>query len=596
MRLASEQTTSFALGANDSAAQDGYRPEESQRIVNFRPTLQGRSIKVRGGTWSPMGIAIPTTTYAPVGAKRWVLTDGTQQIVMLDTNNDLWYSNDEGLTWTDGGNIGGATKAKRWSFAVIREGAANVLCLAGGHTSSYQWTGSSLSAISNIPSGVSLLAVHGNRLIASGHSGIDVAASKVGDIDVWAEPDGWTVKAATHDGDTEITGLFTLGSVIMVFKRESVGYIEGFGFNTLQVETGARGLSRSVGCIAHRSIAPLGDSGVMWLSERGFESYYLGGQVTLASERMQAFVDSILMDEITSNGYGIPSAIWLPREREYWCAVPVGAFYIGELGNANGYLGNTYIFCYRPPTQTTPDAMWCFKFADNPSSTTTNSDQTPYSLSVDSDGFLGLNTDTTGQEVTVGNGGALQLVARNEYGLNVHIENNGALSLGVAGFTKTGEFNGDLLPSSLIVLDRGGELSRPAMFSLMNWFYYLDDASVGDDGRRADTVISDVRDIEAVSRLRPLLFGAQFNRKKAKRVRVQSSQIKASTVNVRVYADGVAGATQALTIAGSSRGRALESTARVGGRGRVLEVELTTADQVDIVACDVLAQVLSDRP
>jgi hypothetical protein len=601
VKAAIERSSNFVLGTNDSGAPDEIREQEVSRLINGRVSLQGGSIIRRGGTWSPNDAAVDAgfVSNLPVGAIEWELASGAKQIVVLNRfNRRLLYSDDGGVTWAIGGAMGsGSTvKDKRWSFAVVREGSQNTLCMAGGFTTSYQWDGSTLSAISGIPSGVRFLATHGNRLIAAGHAGPAVVASKVADVDDWSiASGGWTVQATTHDGDEEITGLFKLGSVIMVFKRESVGYIEGFGYTTLQVETGAQGISRSVGCIAHRSIAPLGDSGVMWLSERGFESYYIGGQVTLESRNMQSFVDSILMAEIVETGFSVPSAIWLPQEREYWCAVPVGSLYVGELQDASfGRTSNTYIFCFRPPTKDSPKAMWAFTFGENPGSVFSGNDGTPFSLTRDADGILCLVEDTTGQQVTVGRGGALRLIERNEYGLDVHLANDGTLGIGLGGFTNTGEFDGGLLPCSLVTVDFAGNLSRPAMFTTQGWFYYLDDHDVPDDGRRADGVL-DVRDIRMVTRLRPLMFGARFNRKRVTRVTVQSAQITAATVAIRVFGDGAAGVEKAITLPASTRGRAMQGDCRPSARGRVIDIELTTSDPIDLHAIEALATVYRER-
>lgn len=352
MELIRDFSQSFALGVNDSTSPQDYNPHEVQVLINGRPSLHGGAIETLLEPLVIGGQEPALTADMCWGAIEFYTAAGVQQLIAaFDTS--MYFSTDGGATWTV---ITSATSLREdyWSFVIIREGAANVLCCANGGSASYQYDGTTWATISNIPSGTKYLAVHGNRLIAAGGSGVTVAASAVGNIDVgYVLPQGWAIQASTNDGDTEVMGLFTLGSVVMVFKRKSVGFIEGFGFTTLQVETGARGLSRSVGCVGFRTIAALGDQGVMWLSERGFEAYSFGGRVTLVSERQQRFVDGISFGLIRRYP-GMPVGVWWPKKQEYICAVPV---YMGdEYGADSTY--NNWMYCYRPGTEGRPPAAY----------------------------------------------------------------------------------------------------------------------------------------------------------------------------------------------------------------------------------------------
>ena len=237
-RIAVEQQLSFARGMNDTATPTEYRPDECELLHNGRISFDGQTVRRRGGSVKTHSAALNSAGVC-YGAIEYHTAAGVQQLVVF-IDDKAYTSTDEGVTWTE--QATGLTTGY-WSLVIMRQGSANVLCAANGGTNSYQWNGTTWATISNIPNDVKYLAVFNNRLWAAGHAGITVVASKVGDLEVYATPDGLSVQAQTHDGDTEMTGLYQLGTVLLAFKEESCGYIEGFGFNTLEVEAGARGIS-----------------------------------------------------------------------------------------------------------------------------------------------------------------------------------------------------------------------------------------------------------------------------------------------------------------------------------------------------------------
>lgn len=439
MRLLREAQTSFARGVNDSSAPDEYYPDQAQVMINGRPSFQGNAAERMAGqyllasrqNWTSLAAS---TCY---GAIEFYTAAGVQQIVAA-FDDAMYFSTDGGATFTQ---ITGATSLREdyWSFVIYREGSSNVLCSANGGTNSYQYDGTTWATISNIPSGTNLLAVLGDRLVAAGGSGVTVEASAVGNIDdgYGGGTGGWTVKATTHDGDTALTGLFTLGSMLLVFKRKSVGFIEGFGYQTLQVETGARGLSRSVGCVARRSIAPCGDQAVMWLSERGFEYYPLGGLIQLASAHQQRFVGRISKEAIRQYP-GLPSAMWVPGKQEYWCAVPVANGVTTALSSTR----NTWTYIFRPPAGDRPPAAYMRYPTDSGDST----------LTIGTDRMLGFDQgDLTNYMAVVDERGMLDVAKLPDPGLWVHVDGSGMLDVGANANH----------PSSLFTADAGNRPAHP---------------------------------------------------------------------------------------------------------------------------------------
>lgn len=574
MRLLHDYSYSFANGLNDSASFDRFREDEVRRLVNGRVSLQGDKIVRRRGS---ARLSRPFLENPILALTEFYTAAGQQQIIMV-SDNGLNYSTDGGITFTNAGSVGTADRVPT-GLVTIREGASNVLCIASGDTNSYQWDGTTLSTISNIPNNTRYLAVHGDRLIAAGGDNIRVAASKVGDIDTWAAPDGWVVDAKTHDGDTEITGLFSLGSVIMVFKNNSVGYIEGFGYQTLQVETGARGLSRSIGCVAPRSINRCGDNGVMWLSERGFEYYALGAQEpVLISRRQQAVINSIawgiLKDYAPSNTYTtgkqLPDSLWWPAAQEYWCSIPVGVLY-GSDAAIGIDAGCSHIYVFRPPTGDAPMASWLLAAEQDD-----RTNVTEYTFGINEQGVLVLETTGDGMlGATIDDNGALCLVTPPGLGSTPIVSS----ITGLLQFVQS-----EWRVTSLGTADRPGMLSAPLIGSLNGYVNEAETKDGPDDGT----------DVRMTVRFKPFTFGLQGFRKKMKRIHLQTAQEYTGTVDVTNFVDGVAQSGHTIPVAAVTGEGPHHVSARVGGRGYVHEVEIETTDQVTVHAVEVFAGAMED--
>ena len=573
MQLISDGVTSFSGGVNDSVAPDEYLPNQSQVMINCRPDERGMTaaeltLPVQIGD----GAGGAPSTNNPFLLKSFYTAAGAQITVAI-FDSTAYVSTDNGETYTI---ISGATglDEQYWSAVVFREGSSNILCLANGGTSCYQYDGTTWSTISNIPSGTKYLAVLGDRLIAAGGDGTTVAASAVGDIDngYGASAGGWTVKATTHDGDVDIKGLFTLGSSLLVFKRRSVGFIEGFGYQTLQVSAGARGLSRSVGCVAHRTIAPIGDDGVMWLSERGFEFFQVGGRVQLASEFQREFVNSIAWQTILDNE-GLPCAIWVPGVREYWCSLPVAVGAGEDLNNTN----NSYIWCYRAPTQVTPPAAFMLYW----------SLQDGYVMEIDANGeldwyasgFTSLYQSPDGLLAGVDQYGELRAAALPTPGLGALLS-NGEVDLPTEGINQLRD--GRIAPNCLDVIDRPGRPAAPCGACAANDVFEYDTGQGEPAGLALYT--------------RPLVFNNIVTRKKAKRVTLLASVDNATNVYVGSVADGSSQTAQTMAFPANVGQEASERRIRVGGRGRQQQVRVFTAGTSGEAPLNVRAIVMDAAP
>lgn len=308
MRLMEELTTDWSAGMLDSAAATRYPRNAAALILNGRVEEDG-TVRRRPGSRRLHETTINDDTC--YGAIEFTPAGADAQIVAI-FGDTAAYSTDGGVNWTE---ITDGLREDYYSFAIMRVGATNWLYAANGDSTVKTWDGSSWSTLAGYPSGVKYLAEFNRRLYYAGHSGVLVGASKIGDPTTIAVPDGLTVQVQQVP-----SGLFQLGPHLLVFGEDQTAHIDGFGEQTLIVAAGATGFSKSVGCIAFRSIVAVGDNGVMWLSKRGVEYYVTGQGIRLVSKAISRTLKDIDWSQILTNP-GTPSAAYDETEQNYHLAL-----------------------------------------------------------------------------------------------------------------------------------------------------------------------------------------------------------------------------------------------------------------------------------
>jgi hypothetical protein len=328
---------------NDTAAPTDYRKDEVKLLENGRPSFAGTAVERRKGS---------RFTHADVlgngpcwFGEEFIRADGQRQMVAI-FGTEAFVSTDVGASWTDITPVSPALIEDYYDFASMRVGLTNYLFLVNGADDILRWDGTTMDTLPNPFEGVRFIEVFNDRLYLAGHDGVNIAGSAVGDPTKWntATDGAFVVRAQTHQGDTEIRGLHQEGTALLVWKRDSTNYVEGFGVRTVQVEAGPRGVSRSVGCIGFRGIKSIGGGAVMWPSERGFE-LYAGGEIRLVSRPLQVFIDRLGWGTIAAS-QGVISSVYYPRRYEYWCAVP-------RVGT-----GNSVIYVYREGDERRPESQY----------------------------------------------------------------------------------------------------------------------------------------------------------------------------------------------------------------------------------------------
>lgn len=549
-----EQQVSFGRGMNDTASPSEFAGDEVELLVNGRVSFRGNTIQRRMGSARRHAAALNSGAQG-YGGFEFFTAAGAQQVCVM-VGDKFYYSTDAGLNWT---NPAGATSLTTayWSMVQMRVGAANYLCMANGSNNIYYWDGTTFGTLSNNPgNGVKYLAVFNDRLWAAGHSGVTIAASAVGDPNTWATPSGLTVEFTTHDGEQEVTALYQIGPILLAFKRESTGYLEGFGFQTLEVEAGGRGLSRSVGCIAHRSLAPAGEQGCAWLSELGFVWYTPGQPIQLISRPIQAFLDGIAWTNI-KNAQGIPTACWWPQKSEYWCAIPSAS------------AQNDYVFRWRAPTQISPPCIMLDKHGASGD----------ISVYIDpNDGNLHISTDTDRDQIRLVSGD-LQVASTGLYGQLT----SGDLALATAAHDHTALFTADR--------DAAEDISAPWSIGYDGFVRWLE---YGDKDDNTSVTATDGEAVQLRVLSRPMLFGNQLRKKRLRTFRIASQQDAASTLTVTVRYDGTAGPQKSLSMPVTSGSRPTEKKSRTSVKGYALQLSISTTDSIEVGSLELTAQPLRE--
>lgn len=311
-QLTSDVITDFSLGMLDSVSPTAFPKASVRTIYNGRIQADG-SVQRRPGSQR-------TSSSAPnnglgYGGAFFTTAAGEDQIIDI-SGSVASMSVDYGETWTE---IATGLREDYYTIISMRDGATQYLLMANGDTTIKKWDGSTWGTVANAPEGVKFIAEFNRRLYATGHSGVLVQASAVGDIETWDSADG----GVTVQVDAPPTGMYQIGSHLLVFDRTSTSYIEGFGEQTLVVAAGATGFSRSVGCVAFRTIVGVGDNGACWLSERGVEYYVPGSAIELISKGVQTFLGTIDYELVYANP-GYPCAAYDEIEQNYHLAISTG--------------------------------------------------------------------------------------------------------------------------------------------------------------------------------------------------------------------------------------------------------------------------------
>lgn len=556
-KIPAEIQEDFARGMDDSRVANKYPPNAARLILNGRIESDG-TVSRRDGSRRKN----PSALNADVGYGACFFKTGGGDLQEIAIFGDTAYVTDDG--WETETEIATGLHADYYDFASMVYGGTKRLLLANGDTTIKTWDGSSWGTLANAPSGVKHLAVHNQRLAVAGHNDVEVKLSKVISPESWLANQGaLTVQILNHVAD-EITGLHGLGPHLLVWDPQSTSYIDGFGEQTLVVAQGSTGLSQSVGCIAFRTIEPVGDDELCWQSQRGIEYYRLGGTIQLLTSRIQEFMKTVDVNAINNNR-GRPSACYDGTRQNYHCAVPTA----GSSRNTRTIVVNLY---QRGQNWRGAPAI----------------DQQAYTaeeellFGADADGYIELDSD----------------------GFSLRADLNGYASLATAGSSGDPIIEdadgyiatdpNDTLPATLYMAPApdGGLVVHSAGYDGFVRRHHGADHDLDDE--QAD--LSGGEDVTLRLVPRPFVFGSAKRRKRVRAAHVGAINEEEATLRVSLRTRGVAGTAKEVTIAATDfdqlkRGK----PARVSGIDETPQIEITTTDRTRIALAGVSAELLRER-
>jgi hypothetical protein len=386
---------------------------------------------------------------------------------------------------------------------------------------------------------VTEIEVFNGRVWYTGHNGPLVQAGRIASISEFTGSYSITVQVQTHDGDNDVVGLYSLGDLLLAFKRGSTAWINGFGQTDIVVAAGATGLSRSVGLLARRSVQAAGDQGLLFQSDRGIEFYQPGMGIRLASTGLKNFFRTIALADLASSP-GLSDAVYVPGLNEYHLATSAS-------GSQNDYVVRVHLDLPRPDGG--------FACSLDPYTATAAG-----TLYVDDAGSLSFSEDSDRQKLRTVAGSAT-LATGTQAGRYVEIDANGSLS----------EVTLDSTPAALFVADRSGSENLVPHSAGYDGF-----VRALDTGSRDDLLSDGTGGTALAARLQsPPLLPQFLNAPKwLREVEAQVIAPQATTVEFVVLADGVEVESQSVAVAASTNNEPVRVRARVSGKGDTIRAEV----------------------
>ncbi len=555
-KLVSEIQEDFSRGMDDSRVSNRYPANASRLIINGRLEADG-TISRRDASRRKNAVALNA---GGVGWGSHFFRTGGGDLHEVSIFGDKAYVTDD--DWETSTEIATGLHEDYYDFVSMIFSGTKYLLLANGDTTIKTWDGSSWGTLGGAPSGVKHIAVHNQRLAVSGHDGILVQLSKVLTPTSWSAASGaLTVSILNHQAD-ELTGLHGLGPHLLVFDPKATSYIDGFGEQTLIVAQGSTGLSESVGCIAFRTIEPVGDDELCWQSLRGIEYYRLGGQITLLTHSIQEFMSTIDVTAI-NNDRGRPTACYDPTRQYYFCAVPTS----GSARNTRTVAISLY--------QRGRD--WRGAPSVDQQSYTADAE---ILFGVDADGYMA--EDAEGFSLRADLNGYASLATAGSSGDPVVVDSDGYIA----------QDPNDSLPATLYMAPApdGGLVVHSAGYDGFVRRHFGADQDMDDE-------LSDVTGGEPVTMRvvpRPFVMGSPRRRKRVRAIHVGAINDQEATVSVVLRSGGQAGTAKEITIPASDFGQLKRGRAMVHGIDDTPQIEIITTDRTRIALAGISAELLRE--
>lgn len=209
----------------------------------------------------------------------------------------IWYcGNGKGLykmpgaTWEAVYEYSDTDINRLWDVAMFFDGEQ--LYFVNSQLQLYQYSGSTLTALSDAPRDSSFMTVYANRFYLANRDDSLLSYSALRDASDWSDTDKYVgsgeITVETSDGEKP-SGLTNFGNHVILFKKYTMHKLFGEDSTNFNMTH-----PYGVGCISDRTIVPTRDS-LFWLGPDGFYDYMGGAAPTKISDPIKHYIEDINM-------------------------------------------------------------------------------------------------------------------------------------------------------------------------------------------------------------------------------------------------------------------------------------------------------------
>lgn len=290
--------------------------------TNARLTDFGALTK-RGGTQRASSAVLAAASV--LNGFAWRQDSGSQQLMAV-ANATLYTSSYGSLPWTWTAQTGTLSTTVAPSFAQFRDGTNDVVYIADGGLLNV-WNGTTFTTNIASTAQCSAITVHNQRLWGTGVStapdSIFYSSLNNGSTLGIGASGGGQIIVRTF-GDETIVGLASVGASLLIFHRQGISRLTGFGQDDITVAP--QGVTADVGTIAAKAIVPVGNV-CYFISERGLFRCNEGEVAPVGTpEKPDPLLPEIR--SLSSAQFDSIRAVFNRGTRELWISVPTIGVYV----------------------------------------------------------------------------------------------------------------------------------------------------------------------------------------------------------------------------------------------------------------------------
>jgi hypothetical protein len=308
MRELRKDTAAGFGGGLDLTSDALSLPEDRLRWAENARLTQRGAIQKRGGLLRRHVTALPAAVRALF---TWSRPSG---VLLLAVAGGSLYSAPlvaGALTWTLQGTGLSATATP--SFAVFRDaGAVEAVYIADG-VALRKFNGTTLSSVAGAPSGVTVLRVYNQRLLAVDGLTERLYFSALNNGDTLGNAGAFGGFGVVRTfGDQQLESLEVLADRLLLFHVSGISSFTGLGQDDIAIQAGTQGITPDVGTSAPFSVVKAEQS-VYFLSDRGFYRVAQDGMDAIGEiiqPLLQDLDDAVLAQVVGVHDRRLRTVLW----------------------------------------------------------------------------------------------------------------------------------------------------------------------------------------------------------------------------------------------------------------------------------------------